>query len=122
MKKSLIAGLSVVTLLASTTSVSAYRGDPSVEGPNYSPERHTAMQAAFDAGANGFQNWLKLMENKAYRLKEVITNGEIFGEFATAHNNGVEAVNAFRAKYNLGTAGQGRGLRDGTGAGYGRNR
>jgi len=124
MKKSLIAGLSVVTLLASTTSTFAYQGDPSVQGPNYSPERHTALQAAFDAGANGFQNWLKLMENKAYRLKEVITNGEIFGEFAATHNNGVEAVTAFRAKYNLGTAGQGqgRGLRDGSGAGYGRNR
>ncbi len=118
MKKSLIAGLSVVTLLASATAASAYRGDPSVQGPNYSPERHAAMTAAYAAGENGYSNWLKLMENRAWRLKEVITNKKIFAEFASAHQNGVEAVSAFRAKYNLGVAGQGR--RDGSG--YGRNR
>lgn len=118
MKKSIIAGLSVVTLLASATSASAYRGDPSVQGPNYSPERHAAMQNAFAAGENGYSNWLKLMENRAWRLKQVITNKKIFAEFAAAHQNGVEAVNAFRAKYNLGVAGQGRH----DGSGYGRNR
>jgi len=123
MKKTIIAGLSVVTLLASTsTAALAYKGDPNVQGPNYSPERHTAMQAAFDAGANGFQNWLKLMENKAMRLKQVITNSDIFGEFATAHNSGSDAVTEFRNKYNLGTAGQGKGQGMRDGSGYGRNR
>lgn len=109
MNKTLVAGLSVATLLSTATAASAYRGDPSVQGPNYSPERHTAMRETFAAGENGYQNWLKLMENKAYRLKTVITNSTVFGEFAQAQQSGVEAVNAFRAKYNLGT-------------GYGRNR
>lgn len=118
MKKSLIAGLSAITLLSSATLASAYRGDPSVQGPNYSSERHTAMQSAFSAGENGYGDWLKLMEGKAYRLRQVITDSKIFGEFARAHQEGVEAVSAFRAKYNLGTPGQ--GVR--TGSGYGRNR
>lgn len=118
MKKSLVAGLSLVTLLSTASVASAYRGDPSVQGPNYSPERHAEMTASFAAGENGYTNWLKLMENKAWRLKSVITNAKIFGEFATAHQNGVEAISAFRAKYNLGIAGQ--GMRDGSG--FGRNR
>lgn len=118
MKKTIIAGLSALLLIGSATAVSAYRGDPSVHGPAYTPERHAAMTAAFSSGENGYQNWLQLMEGKAWRLKQVITNSQIFGEFAQAHQNGVEAVGAFRAKYNLGIAGQ--GMRDGSG--YGRNR
>jgi hypothetical protein len=113
MKKTIIAGLSVITLLASSTSASAYRGDPNVKGPNYTPERHEAMERAFET--NNYGSWLKLMEGRAFRLKEVVKNKTIFAEFAKAHESGVEALNAFRAKYNLGMGKQ-------DGSGQGRNR
>lgn len=113
MKKTIIAGLSVITLLASSTSASAYRGDPNVQGPNYTPERHEAMERAFET--NSYDLWLKQMEGRAFRLKEIVKNKTIFTEFAKAHESGVEALNAFRAKYNLGTGSQ-------TGARQGRNR
>lgn len=99
MKKTIIAGLSVITLLASSTTASAYRGDPNVQGPNYTPERHQAMEQAFET--NNYGSWLKLMEGRAFRLKEVVKNSTIFAEFAKAHESGIEALNAFRAKYNL---------------------
>lgn len=121
MNKIVLATL-ITTSLVMAPLVSAYRGDPNVQGPNYSPERHTAMQEIFKAGKNGYANWLKLMENKAWGLKEVITNSDIFAEFATAHIKGVDAVAEFRNKYNLGTSSQGKGLGLRDGSGYGRNR
>lgn len=107
MKKLLILSLSLVTILASVKAASAYQGDPNLKGPNYSPERHEAMEAAFVAGENGYDNWLKLMENRAWRLKQIINNRKIFAEYAEAHDKGIAAINAFRIKYNLGPIGQG---------------
>jgi len=107
MKKSLIVSLSLVTLLSSARAASAYQGNPNVMGPNYNPERHEAMEATFVAGEKGYENWLKLMENRAWRLRQVVTSSKIFAEFAQAHEKGVESMNTFRAKYNLGPNGQG---------------
>ena len=113
MKKTIIAGLSVITLLASSTSASAYRGDPNVKGPNYTTERHESMERAFKT--YNYDSWLKLMEGRAFRLKEVVKNKTSFTEFAKAHESGIDALNAFRAKYNLGMGKQ-------DGSGQGRNR
>jgi hypothetical protein len=116
MNKTLLVGLSVLSLIAlSSTAASAYRGDPNKQGPNYDPARHTAMQETFRKGESGYSSWLKLMEGKATRLKEVISNSKIFGEFANAQKQGQSAVSAFRAKYNLGNG-------NGNHTGYGRNR
>ena len=35
-------------LFATTSNAFAYRGDPNVQGPNYTAERHEAMTKAFD--------------------------------------------------------------------------
>jgi len=43
----------------------AYRGDPNVQGPNYSPERHEAMEQAFEN--NDYNSWKQLMEQNAHR-------------------------------------------------------
>lgn len=113
MNKKIMVGLSVLTLLAlSSTATLAYRGDPNSKGPNYDPARHTAMQETFSEGESGYSSWLKLMEGKANRLKVVIKDSKVFAEFANAQKQGQAAVNAFRTKYNLGT---------GTHTTYGRN-
>ena len=114
MNKKLIVGLSVLSLIAiSSTSASAYRGDPTQQGPNYDPARHAAVQETFNKGESGYSSWLKLMEGKATRLKEVVKDTKVFAEFANAQKQGQSAVSAFRAKYNLGS---------GSNMGYGRNR
>lgn len=111
-------GLSVLSLIAlSSTAASAYRGDPSKQGPNYDPARHTAMQESFSKGESGYSSWLKLMEGKATRLKAVVKDSKVFAEFANAQKQGQSAVSTFRAKYNLGN-----GNGNGNHTGYGRNR
>ncbi len=114
MNKKLMVGLSLLSLIAlSSTAASAYRGDPSKQGPNYDPARHSAMQESFSKGESGYSSWLKLMEYKATRLKAVVKDSKIFAEFANAQKQGQSAVNAFRAKYNLGNSNH---------TGYSRNR
>ena len=113
MNKLVLASLTGIAVLAIATPAFAYKGDPSVQGPNYSPERHEAMTVAF--AKNDYQGWLKLMENKAWRLKDVVNSQSRFEEFVKARAKGVEGMQQFRAKYNLGTGSQ-------NGSGYGRNR
>jgi hypothetical protein len=69
------------------------------------------MQVAF--AKNDYQGWLKLMENRAMRLKEVVNSESKFNEFAKAHQAGAEALAQFRANNGLGNR---------MGTGYGRNR
>lgn len=120
MNKYILASLTGIAVLAIATPAIAYQGNPEVQGPNYSPERHEAMETVF--AKNDFQGWLKLMEGKALRLKEVVNSQAKFEEFARAHNAGESALTQFRA--NNGLTGQRngshQGLRDGSG--YGRNR
>lgn len=121
MNKYILASLTGIAVLAIATPALAYKGNPDVQGPNYTPERHEAMEQVFASG--DYQGWHKLMENKAWRLKEVITNEVKFQEFAKAHEAGEDALTQFRVDNGLnGNMGSGsqRGMRDGSG--YGRNR
>lgn len=111
MNKYLLASLTGITVLAIATPVLAYQGNPAIQGPNYTPERHEAMEVVFEK--NDYSGWLKLMEGKAMRLKEVVNSQAKFEQFAKAHEDGVEALARFRAENNLGTQ---------RGSGYGRNR
>ena len=90
----------------------AYRGDPSVQGPEYSVERHEAMTQAFDS--NDYQAWKEQMEGRG-RVTEVITE-ENFARFAEAHRlalaGDTEGAAQIRAELGL-------GLRNGTGQGRG---
>jgi hypothetical protein len=85
MKKS-VYGLGALALMFGTVAIypvlaSAYRGDVNVKGPNYSTERHEAMQKAF--ALKDYDAWASLMHGRG-RVTEVV-NRENFSKFAEAH-------------------------------------
>lgn len=59
----------------------AYKGDPTVQGPNYTAARHTAMETAFENG--DYAAWKTLMNGKG-QVTKVVTQ-ENFAQFAKAH-------------------------------------
>lgn len=59
----------------------AYRGDPTKQGPNYTAERHEAMEKAFEN--NDYNAWKSLMNGRG-RVTQVI-NEKNFSQFAKAH-------------------------------------
>jgi len=111
MNKLILASLLGVTVLVFASTANAYKGDPSIQGPNYSPERHEAMQTVF--ANSDYQGWLKLTEGKAMGLKRVVNSEAKFKEFAQAHEAGTEAMAKFRESNGL----TGQGNR----SGYGRS-
>jgi hypothetical protein len=123
MLKKQIISLGVLSLL--TTGVflfpkvaDAYRGDPSIEGPNCTAERHEAMTTAF---ANlDYSAWQELMSGRG-RVAEVV-NEENFARFAEAYQltqeGKVEEAKQIRAELGLGLgngAGVGQGASEGQG-------
>jgi hypothetical protein len=123
MKKTTIFGmfaLMVVGMLFSTGIASAYRGDYSVKGPNYTEERHIAMENAFDS--LDYEAWKEIMTEKGRypRVVEVVTE-ENFETFVKAHRAGesgdYETAAVLREELGLNN---GNGPKDGTG--YGKNR
>ena len=118
--------------IAATSPALAYKGDPTIQGLNYSPERHEAMEEAFET--NNYEAWAELMDGKG-RVIQLI-NADNFAQFAEAHelaeNGDLEGAKAIRTELGLGMKdgsgqgqgrgqgqGQGRGLRDGSGSGSG---
>lgn len=101
--------------------VFAYQGDPAVQGPNYTPERHDQMTQAFEG--NDYQAWKELMEQNTRRGRVMdVVNEDNFAQFAEAHRLALagdrEGAVAIRAELGLGTGGgQGRGMKDGSGRG-----
>ena len=120
MKKTTIFGLlalMVVGLIATTGLVSAYRGDCSVKGPNYSEERHTAIEQAFDT--LDYNAWYELMTENGRRSRVVdVVTKDNFETFVQAHEAGekgdYETASSLRAELGLNN---GNGPRDGTGHG-----
>ena len=107
--------LMVVGLLTTTSLVSAYRGDYSVEGPNCNGERHESMENAFES--YDYNVWRELMtENgKHPRVVDVVTesNFETFVRANEAGKNGnYETAATLRAELGLNN---GQGPRDGSG-------
>jgi hypothetical protein len=110
--------LGVGTLFVTSSGVLAYRGDPSVKGPNYTAERHEAMTQAFEN--NDYNAWKELMQGRG-RVSQVINEGN-FARFAEMHQLMLEGktneANTIRTELGLGLqnrSGQGQGMR------YGRN-
>ncbi|KKS07562.1 hypothetical protein A3K01_00265 [candidate division WWE3 bacterium RIFOXYD1_FULL_43_17] len=120
-KKIIMLGTAVIALsgffLLSEKAL-AYRGDPTVQGPNYSEERHDAMTQAFEN--NDYNAWKELMQGKG-RVTQVI-NEQNFARFAEAHKlaleGKVEEAQTIREELGLGLQ---NGSGQGTGRGYGRN-
>jgi hypothetical protein len=84
--KNIFLGLGTLALILGiygsvTSSANTYRGDPTVKGPNYSIERHTAMEKAFET--NDYIAWKNLMGNQG-RVTQVI-NKDNFAKFSQAH-------------------------------------
>ncbi|MBR9706575.1 hypothetical protein GOV14_06065 [Candidatus Pacearchaeota archaeon] len=109
-----ILALGVIALLG-VSLVFAYQGDYSVKGPNYSEDRHEAMETAFEN--LDYDAWVALMtENGRHpRVVDVITVDN-FATFVEAHeaaeSGDFELAAELRAELGLGN---GQGSRDGTG-------
>ncbi len=117
MNKSIIAlGIATVVLgsaLAFPKAVEAYRGDAAVKGPNYTEERHVAMEKAFET--NDYTAWKNLMQGQG-RVTQVVNQGN-FAKFAEAHKlseaGKTQEAAAIRAELGLGMhsgSGQGTGM------------
>jgi hypothetical protein len=78
---SALALVTVLGLTLMTESARAYRGDPAVKGPNYSAERHAAMEKAFEN--KDYNAWKELMQGRG-RVTSIITSDN-FARFAEAH-------------------------------------
>ncbi len=114
-----LAIVGIVGLSAST--VFAFQGDPTTKGPNYSEDRHTAMEQAFEN--KDYNAWKNLMVGNG-RVTQVI-NQENFAKFAEAHNLAEEGktLEAQKIRQELGLGlrnGSGCGLRTGNGSATGR--
>jgi len=105
-----VLALGIIALLG-TGMVFAYQGDPNTLGPNYSEERHAAMQNAFDN--MDYNSWYQLMsENERHgRILDVI-NEDNFETFIKARNAMIEGDSelAQELKSELGL-GQGKMIR-----------
>ncbi len=107
-----------IGLLAGTAS--AYQGDASVKGPNYSVERHDAMTKIF--ATNDYAAWKNLMQGKG-RVSQVI-NQDNFSKFAQAHQLTLQGKTAeaqkIREELGLGLHNGSGKLNGGRGMGMGR--
>ena len=116
--------LAMVALLG-VSFAAAYQGDSSVQGPNYSEDRHDAMTAAFETG--DYDAWVALMSESGRqpRVLEMV-NAENFDVFAEAHEADMagdsELANELRAELGLGNgqgSGQNKAMKQGMGRGSG---
>lgn len=122
MKKITIFGLlalMIVGIIASTSLVSAYKGVYTVQGPNFTEERHESMEVVFET--LDYNAWKELMtENgRSSRVLSVVTEDN-FETFVKAHkaeiNGDYELAAELRAELGLNN---GNGPHDGTGYGQG---
>ncbi len=111
-------GLGALTIILGASALSAgtafaYRGDPAVKGPNYSPERHTAMLSAFEN--KDYTAWKNLMQDRG-RVTQVVTEAN-FAKFVEAHNLALQGktVEAQKIRAELGLGLQNGSGRDGAG-------
>lgn len=103
-------GLLGLGAVAFATGTFAYQGDPAKLGPNYTPERHEAMQKAFES--NDYAAWKAQMGERGAARKVTEQN---FARFSEMHKLMLEGktieANAIRAELGLGQGGgQGRGM------------
>jgi len=105
-------------LFEATSSVFAYRGDPTAQGPNCTQERYEAMIKAFEK--NDYNAWKNLRQGNG-RITQVINEGN-FARFAEMRrlmlDGKTEEANQIRAELGLGL---GNGSGNAQGKGYGRN-
>jgi len=110
-----IAAIVLGGLFAYPRVAEAYRGDPAVKGPNYTAERHEAMEKAFEN--KDYTAWKNLMQGRG-RVTQVV-NKDNFAKFATAHELAEQGKlqEAAQIRQELGL-----GLQNGSGQGMGMGR
>jgi len=104
-------------------AISAYRGDPSIEGPDCTEERHQEMEQAFEN--NDYNAWVNLMQGKG-KVTQVVNEGN-FAQFAEAHKlteeGKMDEAKQIRTELGLGLgSGSGNGAGQGDGQGQKRGR
>ena len=125
--KKIALGVFALTITASALiaakGVFAYRGDYTQKGPDCTPERHEAMEQAFEN--NDYSAW-KELKNGRGRVTEVITEDN-FVRFAEAHKlteeGKYEEADQIRQELGLRTKNGdqvGAGYKRGSGQDYGR--
>jgi len=97
-------GLLMTTAIVAS-GASAYQGNPDIQGPNYSPERHEKMTQAFEN--NDYESWKNTMtENKRHGRIMNIVNEDNFAKFSEMRqlriDGDTEGANAIRAELGLG--------------------
>lgn len=104
-------GLAVLSTAAIAASVYAYQGDATKTGPNYTPERHATIEAAFEN--NDYAAWKEQMGDRGATRKVTAEN---FNRFAQIHElmekGKTDEANVIRAELGLGQ-GQGKGMHSG---------
>jgi len=119
--KKIVLGVSALVVAGSalilTSSVYSYRGDYTQKSPNCTPERHEAMEQAFEN--NDYNAWKEQMSGKG-RVAQII-NEDNFAKFAEAHRlaeeGKYEEADQIRQELGLRTKNG-----DSVGAGYGRGK
>lgn len=106
------AALVISGLALAPKAVTAYKGDPNVQGPNYTAERHEAMTKAF--ADRNYNAWKELMQGKG-RVTQVVNQAN-FPKFAEAHQLALQGKTDQAAKIR---AELGLGLKNGSGRGQG---
>lgn len=113
------AALFLGVLLVVPGVVNAYRGDPSIKGPNCTEERSQEMEQAFEE--NDYNAWKNLMQGKG-KVTQIVNEGN-FTQFAEAHRlageGRIDEANQIRTELGLGLGnGSGNGQGNGSGQGY----
>lgn len=116
--KSMLLGATALALgavLFQPQTVLGYKGDPAVQGPNYTVERHDAMTKAF--ANKDYNAWKSLMGDRGVTRRITAAN---FARFTAAHDLALAGktaeAQAIRAELGLGQQ-NGSGMGQGTGAG-----
>jgi hypothetical protein len=117
-KLNLVLGAAVLTVgvfVGLPQTVFAYKGDPTVQGPNYTAERHAAVTKAF--ANKDYNAWKAQMEGRGIARRITAAN---FARFAEAHQLALAGktaeADAIRAELGLGQK-NGSGMGQGTGRG-----
>ena len=114
-KKTYAIAASFMIALLGMSLVMAYQGNPAVQGPDYSEERHEAMEQAFDN--SDYNAWVSLMQETGRnpRVLDVVTEDN-FATFVGAHeaaqNGDLERARELRGELGLN---DGQGPKDGSG-------
>ncbi|MGV8163091.1 MAG: hypothetical protein ACP5N2_07200 [Candidatus Nanoarchaeia archaeon] len=119
-----IFGLFIVSVLAFAGLTYAYRGDATVQGPNYDADVHEQLELALEN--NDYDAWLKIRQDNNLpmngRMFQVINkdNFEKYAQMHEANEEGdYETANAIRAELGLGQGMMKRGIGQGNGKGMG---